>query len=314
LARTPPATRLAGGRTLEWLPTSAGSWFATLRRCLIALSTRRSPLLALLLSIAFVVALVPGRTAAAATVWDFNTYRSAGYLTQDPYYTACTGAAAMMMLNFIALSGNGGRGFAWRTSRTKNVASDPDDMDSIYTFARNHDTLSSGSAGSDAHGWRNALNYFGWGEGAMVDPRMRVYDDRAYGSFDAAVKDAVRAIARFHKPVGMLGWAGGHAQVITGYRASGEDPATSDAFTVNALYLADPLASNQVVNKLVWVSTLRSGPLTYRFRTYRQADSPHDDPYTAGTIRSSVSRGPSEWYGRYVLILPIRSGLRVETR
>jgi hypothetical protein len=293
---------------MEWLPAASGPWIATPRRRQIALSIRRSPLLALLLSLVFVAALAPAR-ASAATVWTLNTYRSGGYLTQDPYYTACTGAAAMMMLNFAALTGAGGRGFAWRTSRTKNVASDPDDMISIFAFARGHDTLMSTSPGSDAHGWRNALNYFGWGEAAMKDPAMRVYEDRAYGSFDSAVRSAVIAIARYRLPVGMLGWAGGHAQVITGYKVTGANPATSSNFTVNGVYLSDPLASNRIVNALVSVTTLRSGSLKVRLRRYAEADSPHDDPYTPGVIKSAVRSGPSEWYGHYVLIVPIRSGV-----
>ena len=277
------------------------------------MSSRRTPLLALFLSLVFVAALAPS-SARAVTVWAFNTYRSGGYLTQDPYYTACTGAAAMMMLNFTALSGAGGRGFTWRASRTKNVVSDPDDMMSLFSFARGHDTLLSTKSGSDAHGWRNVLNYFGWGEAAMIDPARRVYEDRAYGSFDAAVRSAVIAIARYRMPVGMLGWAGGHAQVITGYKVTGENPASSSDFTVVAVYLSDPLASDNVVNALVSVKTLRSGSLKVRLRPYTEADSPHDDPYTPGVIKSSVRTGPSEWYGRYVLIVPIRSGAPLERR
>ena len=44
----------------------------------------------------------------------------AGFLYQDPYYTACTAAATMMMLNFIDLNDSGGDGFRWTTYRTKN--------------------------------------------------------------------------------------------------------------------------------------------------------------------------------------------------
>jgi hypothetical protein len=280
----------------------------------IALRPRRSPLLALLLALAFIGALAPARANAATTTWAYNTYRPGGYLTQDPYYTACTGAAAMMMLNFTALSGAGGRGFVWRTSRTKNVASDPDDMISLFTFARGHDTLVSAGDGSDAHGWRNALNYFGWGNAAMLDPAMRVYEDRAYGTFDAAVRSAVVAIARYRMPVGMLGWAGGHAQVITGYKVTGQNPLTSSAFTIEAVYLSDPLASDNLVNALVSMDRLRNGSPRVRLARYTQTDSPHDDPYTPGVIRSSVRTGPSEWYGRYVLIVPIRSGVPVAKR
>ena len=275
---------------------------------------RRSPLLALALAIVVVVAVGPTRAAHAATTWWFNTFRADGYLTQDPYYTACTGAAAMMMLNFVALSGEGGRGFIWRTSRTKNVAGDPDDMISLYTFARAHDTLLSSSAGSDAHGWRNALNYFGWGEAAMTDPQLRMYEDRAYGSFDSAMRAAVLALARYRMPVGMLGRGGAHAQVITGYKVTGDDPAVSTNFTIEALYLADPLASAGLVNTRVSIGSLRSGSLSIRFRPYAEADSPHDDPYTRGTIASSVRLARSEWYGRYVLILPVHAEMPLARR
>jgi hypothetical protein len=148
----------------------------------------------------------------------------------------------------------------------------------------------------------------------MTDPAMRVYEDRAYGSFDSAVRSAVLAIARYKLPVGMLGWAGGHAQIITGYKVTGEDPAVSNSFTVNAVYLSDPLASDNIVNTLISVTSLETGSLKIRLRRYTQADSPHDDPYTAGVIRSSVRTGPSEWYGRYVLVIPIRAGLPLVRR
>jgi hypothetical protein len=248
--------------------------------------TRRPPLLAILLALVLGGALAPA-PAGAASEWRLNTYRSSGYLTQDPYYTACTAAATMMMLNFTALGGVRGHGFVWTPSTVKNRVGDARDMTSVFSFARGHDTLSSAGVGSDPHGWRNALNYYGWGPGALT-PSSRIYDDRAYSGFDTAIKDAVRAIARFRKPVGVLAWAGAHAQVMTGYVAVGENPAVSTAFTVTAVYLSDPLAGNHVVNRLVSISQLRDGSLTYRFRRYSQTDSPYDDPYTPGWIRSSV--------------------------
>lgn len=275
---------------------------------------RRSPLLALALAVLTIAAVAPAPKARAVTTWWFDTFRADGYLTQDPYYTACTGAAAMMMLNFVALSGAGGRGFIWRTSRTKNLASDPRDMISMYTFARGHDTLLSTSAGSDAHGWRNALNYFGWGEAAMTDPGLRMYEDRAFGSFDSAVRSAVIALARYRMPVGMLGRGGAHAQVITGYKVTGEDPAVSTNFDIVALYLADPLASSGLVDARVSIGSLRSGSIALRFRPYVEADSPHDDPYTGGVIASSVRVARSEWYGRYVLIVPVHAQLPLARR
>ena len=112
-------------------------------------------------------------------------------------------------------------------------------------------------------------------------------------------------------PVGILGWAGGHAQVMTGYVVTGADPRVSNAFTVRSVFLSDPLHANGTVNRRISIDGFRSGRLRTRFQAYRETDSPYDDPWTAGTLRSSVapSRGPSEWYHRWVIIRPIEIGL-----
>ncbi len=271
---------------------------------------RLRPALALASGLLLLAGLIPV-SASAATIWRFNLYRAAGFLYQDPYYTACTAAAAMMMLNFIDLNDSGGNGFRWTVYRTQNSSNKAvvRDMTSILSFERSHDTLSSGRPGSDPHGWRNALNYYGWGTPAMTDPNQRVYDDRAYGSFDGALKAAVISIARYHMPVGVLGHAGGHAQVATGYVVTGENPATSDNFTVAGLWLSDPLRSDRTVNRYINRLSLKSGDTSYRLQTYREIDSPLDDPYSAGWRRSSIRSSASEWYRRYILIVPTRDGL-----
>ena len=112
-------------------------------------------------------------------------------------------------------------------------------------------------------------------------------------------------------PVGIVGWAGRHAQVMTGYVVAGEDPAVSDAFTVSYVYLSDPLYADHIVNVRVSNSSFRAGMLRLRFQAYRETDSPYDDIYTPGFKRSSVSptRGPSEWYHRWVILAPIRAEL-----
>jgi hypothetical protein len=279
---------------------------------------RRTPglprrLLAVAAILILVASALPIRIA-AVTTWSRNLYTSSAFMYQDPYYTACTAAAVMIMLNTAALRHTGGDGFVWTPTRLKNDTAHPTnyrDMVSILGFERAYDTLRRTAAGSDAHGWRNALNSYGWGHDAMVDPTKMVYDDRAYRSFDAAAHAAVRAIAQFAKPVGILGWAGGHAQVMTGYIVTGSDPAVSNDFVVNYIYLSDPLRSDAIVNRRISATSWHYGNLHYRFQRYRETDSPHDDGYTPGTIRSSVSPlvGPSEWYHRWVLVLPIRNGL-----
>jgi hypothetical protein len=255
---------------------------------------------------------VPSQVAAAET-WTKNLYNSRGYLTQDPYMSSCVGASVMMMLNFTRMSGTGGNGFVWQNSIIKN-SSNPTfyrDLTSVQYYARKYDTLSYTGKGSDAHGWRNALNAYGWGSAAIRDPDNRVYEDLQFTSFADAVKTAAAAIARYDKPVGILGDAGEHAQIMTGYVAVGEDPAESDDFTVTHIYLTDPLNSAYIRNKLYTVTSFEAGSLKIRFRSYRETDSPKDDGYTSGWIYSSVARtrGPSEWYARWVIVAPVRRGL-----
>ena len=268
--------------------------------------------LALLLGLAAITGPIAPVQAATPTIWTRNLYVSAAFLYQDPYAYACTAASTMIMLNTIAYRHTGGEGFQWKATRVKNDAnrSNLRDLTSILYFARGHDTLSPSGSGSDPHGWRNALNYYGWGSAAMTNPDKSVYQDLQYTSFDAALHDTVLAIARYGMPVGIVTWAGRHAQVATGYEVSGGDPRVSDDFTVRALYISDPLKSNSAVNKRVAYGTLKIGTLRLRFQHYREADSPYDDSYALGWKRSSVrpTTGPSEWYGRYVIIAPIRAG------
>jgi hypothetical protein len=253
----------------------------------------------------------PGAT--AATTWTSNLWVPSAFVYQDPYYTACTAASVMTLLNTIADRGTGGESFRWTPYRVKKDETNPSnhrDMTSILDFERANDTLRLASAGSDAHGWRNALNYYGWGAEVMDDPNVRVYDDRAYRTFMRAIRSTVKAIARYRMPVGILGWAGGHAQMVTGYVVTGADPRVSNQFTVRYLYLSDPLQQDRAVNRRISVEALRSGPVRLRFQRYREIDSPLDDTLTPGVRRSSVSptRGPSEWYHRWVIVRPVRHG------
>lgn len=230
-----------------------------------------------------------------------NLFVAGGFAFQDPNMSACTATAARSMLNFIGLRQTGGDGFGWTVTNAGAV------RDSILAWERVNDTLPGGK-GSDPHGWRNALNYFGWGPAALLEAN-RVYDDRAYGSFDNAMRAAVRQIIRTRKPVGLLGWRGAHAQMLTGYYGLSGNPFARDSagryrntFTVRGFYITDPLRKSDIVNRAVRWSRLKS-TMNYRlrFQRYYERDSTLDDPYTAGFIRAR-----REWREKFVLILPLR--------
>lgn len=267
-----------------------------------------------ILIVALLVVAAPPRPAAATAVWSRNLWVSSAFLYQDPYFAGCTAASTMFMLNLIAYRQTGGAGFSWTPTRVKQSpdSANTRDLTSILDFARRYDTLRATGLGSDPHGWRNTLNAYGWNRGSVItDPGRMVYEDRSYRTFRGAVTAAVKAIARGGMPVGVVAWAGGHAQVMTGYEVSGADPRTSDDFTVRYVYLSDPLRRSGLVNRKVSIAALAGGAPKLRFQAYWQSDSPFDDPYRPGTLRSSVrlAVGPSEWYRRWVLLVPVRNGV-----
>jgi hypothetical protein len=228
-----------------------------------------------------------------------NLFVAAGFRYQDPNLYACTATSVMDMLNFIKIGDQGGTGFKWEV-RLGSAA-----RDSILAWERTHDTLAGGN-GSDPHGWRNALNYYGYGS-AYLYTSARVYEDYSFSSYERAVKSAVRAMIRFHKPVGIAAWRGTHAHMLTGYDGLVGDPFAVDAagkytnaFTFAALFLTDPLEASAVVNKRVTYTTLGSTTNNrIRYQPYYETDSPYDDAYTAGVVRAR-----DEWYGRWVTIAP----------
>jgi hypothetical protein len=228
----------------------------------------------------------------APALFHLDLYESSLVRYQDPDRTACTAAATMMMLNFTSARGDGGSGFAW----TQTVAYDT--QEGILAWERANDTLQAGSPGSDPHGWRNALNKYGWQD--WTDVSTMHYEDASYSSLESAVKASVQAIARFHRPVGILAWSGSHAQIMTGYDVYGADPASSSAFTVADVYLTDPLVADGLRDTKIDYSGLAGGPSLYRFTTYTWRDSPYDDPYEPGNVASYL-----EWYGKWVVILPV---------
>jgi hypothetical protein len=231
-----------------------------------------------------------------------NLYHGDAFRYQDPNYAACTSTATMIMLNVIAIRDTGGSGFDWRVDRSGATRY------AILSWSRKHHTMT-GGVGTDPHGWRNALNRYGWGSGSLEED-VRFYDDRAFGSYESAVRAAVRALILTRKPVGVLAWQGRHAQVMTGYDGLVGDPfkktssgSWANDFTVGGFYLSDPLRSAEIRNRRIsWNSFKSSSNTGIRFQRYYEDDSPYDDPYTDPAGVASTS----EWYGKYVLILPVR--------
>ena len=220
-----------------------------------------------------------------------DLYDPAAVRWQQPNVYACTSAAALMMLNMTALRGpSKGDGFAW----TPSVALDLENA--MLDFERQNMTMVvDGTNGTDPHGWRNALNYYGWGS-LSAD----VYRDEAFGSFGEAVKAAITSEAQFGKPVGLLMMGGRHAELINGWDVTGEDPSTgSTNFAVNGVFLTDPWQPNGHEDTYVPLAWLQAGAPAVRFTPYLETDSPYQDPVD-GKI------GNAEWYGQYVIIAPVR--------
>ncbi|MEO8274333.1 MAG: Ig-like domain-containing protein [Chloroflexota bacterium] len=229
-------------------------------------------------------------------------YDATGVRYQDPNYSACVATSTMMMLNSIDTRGTEGEGFLWTHTTSSTTQTN------ILAFDRAYMTQVQYHGGADAHGWRNGLNYYGWGRDAMTDPTKMVYKDLAYSTYTAAVKAAIQAIARYNNPVGFMGWAGGHAQFINGYIVYGEDPATSLNFTVQSVYITDPLHSDYARNLKLSNHDFQFGSTKYRFRAYIYTDSPSDDRYTPGTTASY-----KEWLHKWVIIAPVRTPTEAPT-
>ncbi len=225
---------------------------------------------------------------AATPIRTLDLYDPRAERWQNPDLKACTAASTMSMLNTIAYSGSAS-GFVWKPTTSYAV------QESILAFERAHMTMLVKSAGTDPHGWRNALNYFGWGS-----VNAGVYIDASYSSFDAAAKAAVSALAMTRKPVGILALQGGHAQFITGYKVAGADPKTgSSNFTILGVYLTDPYRAAGHRDTWITYAQWHAGGIWVRFSPYRQADSPYRDPID-GQI------GKSEWFGKWVIIAPVK--------
>jgi hypothetical protein len=253
-----------------------------------------------LVSLAAIMAVILSQAGTPARVtytYDIFQYRAVRF--QNPDMDACTAATTMTMLNLIYYTTNEPLSsksavqaaqppLVWKPSITTKTQT------SIYRWERSHMGQSAAKPGVDGHGWRNALNYFGWG-----DMKAGAYSDQAYRTFDQAAKAAVRAVAVANEPVGIMSWYGSHAQIVTGYRVTGMDPRTGSMdFSIVGVYLSDPLRERKIDDKLISYADWKSGDIVLRFAPYLQGDSIYRDP-----IDGQVGR--KEWWQKYVIIAPV---------
>ena len=241
----------------------------------------------------------PSPSGSPQTEWALNLYNVAGLRRQYPDLYACTAAAVQMSLNLIALD-NGD--VSWQPTTEYRV------QEGILAYERANMTMALSSEGSDPHGTRNALNYFGW---SSMD--AGVYADVAEPSFAVASQAVVASIARTRKPAIVFPWFGGHAQVVTGYKVHGENPAVSDDFTIEGVYITDPLEGytfliyggvshrvNEIrPNSWIPLKDWKSGSDSVRFTEYLQTDSRGRDPID-GQI------GQLEWFGKWVAVIAVK--------
>ena len=145
----------------------------------------------------------------------YDIYRSSAFSTQRTFVW-CIPASIQMMRNLIL-------GQSDHSSTTQSR---------YYTYARDHDRFENWRfPGSDAQGWAATLRAY--------TPASH-YGVHAYYSYRDAIRHAAQQLRRTGKPVGLMVSRGGHAWVMSGFRATA-DPATSSSFEVTDIYIMGPL-------------------------------------------------------------------------
>lgn len=241
----------------------------------------------------------PAEAPPLPATWSMNLYRASVVRYQNPDLNGCTAASTVSMLDLVALASQpdqppprGGSlaqsSFVWTIDISWNT------QEHVMWFERSHMSMTRDVKGSDPSGWRNGLNYYGWGS-IYAD----VYRDVTFGSFNSAAHAVIDSIARTDKPAGVLGWAGSHAQYVTGYTVEGDDPRVSDNYTIVGIYLSDPLKVEARPSVYLTLKDWQSGPYVIKFARYEQYGSIFIDQIDGKT-------GDSKWPGKWVAILPVR--------
>jgi hypothetical protein len=163
-----------------------------------------------------------------------NLYRKGDFVAQYTFEW-CVGASIMMARSIITDSRNESRSSQRR----------------LWELARDL-TVGSPYGGANPAGWAAALNQLDLGRYRLI----------SVPTFDAAVDRAAHALAETKRPVGLVMWAGRHAWVMTGFKATA-DPRKHDDARVTRVRVMDPLyphgsrwGASPAPNALITLKTL----------------------------------------------------------
>jgi hypothetical protein len=170
-----------------------------------------------------------------AAQFNYDIYKDNTFVSQVTDH-ACTAGAVLNMLNIIGPKVD-------RTSATQI------DISGALKLNTTKEDSKNGGYGPD--GWAITMTQRGGGKyKLLVD-----------SSLDQAMHDAVVALRRTGRPVGLLTWYGAHSWVMTGFRTS-RDPRKYSTFTVYGAYIVDPWYPR---HSTIWGYAM--GPDTFRNMT-----------------------------------------------
>lgn len=192
----------------------------------------------------------------------FDLYRGSAFSTQRRWYW-CVPASIQMMLNLI----HGRSDRSWSNQNT------------YYNYGRPRRARKFPSRGLDPQSWMLTLNRYGGGDYRIVTS----------SSLTTLLRYAARRNRLTGKPVGLLVARGGHAWVMTGFKATA-DPALTSTYKLTSIRTMGPLWPIQ----------------KYRNRYF---DSPPGAWFSMTRVpllygRYYDSDGRTPWTGKYVIISP----------
>jgi hypothetical protein len=217
----------------------------------------------------------PAATSKASAAFGVDLSSGSDFVAQSNL-VQCVGASMQMMLNIMG----------------------PRDDRSARTQGRLQVLARSLSGPTRAGFTRQGASVLGWTAG-LNQLDVGPYHVVGAATLDEALRLAASAIRGTGKPVGLLVWAGRHAWVMSGFRATADPRETTD-FRVTAAIVLDPLYPNR---------STRWGPSPKP----RQALSPSElgrqfVPRRRGTWPGApigpAGASMAELAGRYVIVVP----------